>query len=302
MKYFTTERFAQRPLPRLGVGAMSFSFEIAPLEPAMHVWHRAFDLGMNLINTADCYAPSAETFGYNEVQVGAAVSAYGRDKITVITKNALRREGENWWRDNSYDYMLSAAEASAERLGFAPDVICLHRRNREQPIEAATEALMEARERGLTKAIGMSNITAEEFKVVWEVSGGTLAFVENERSPRYRDHTAVLELCTEHDVTYLAWSPLGGGQEAKRLAEFAPVFAEVASRHTIDGSPATAHQVALAWLLTHSPVMLPIPAFSRVETAENSVKAVSLELTSEDLELLNSGDFETHSVYPDPGL
>jgi len=299
MKYFSTRHLTQRPLPGLGVGAMSFSFEIGPLEAAMDVWHHAFDQGMTLINTADCYAPSAEDFGFNEVQVGEAVTAYGRDKITVVTKNALRREGERWWRDNSYDYLLSAAEASAQRLGFAPDVLCLHRRNREQPIEDATRALLAARDRGLTHAIGMSNINADEFKVVWEVSEGTLAVVENERSPRYRSHTDVLDLCTAKDVAYLAWSPLGGGREAKRLGEFVPAFAQVAQHHQINGQPATAHQVALAWLLTNSPMMLPIPAFSRRETAAASALAMELELTAADLELLNSGDYDSQSVYPD---
>ena len=145
----------------------------------------------------------------------------------------------------------------------------------------------------------MSNINADEFKVVWEVSEGTLAVVENERSPRYRSHTDVLDLCTENDVAYLAWSPLGGGREAKRLGEFVPAFAQVAQRHQINGQPATAHQVALAWLLTNSPVMLPIPAFSRRETAAASALAMELELTAADLELLNSGDYDSQSVYPD---
>ena len=301
MQHFTTDLFNARPMPRIGVGAMPFSFHGADVDAAAPTWHFAFDLGMTLINTADCYAPSAETFGMNEVQVGNAVRSYagGRDAITVITKNGLRREGEEWWRDNSYDYMLYAAEASANRLGFAPDGLLLHRRNREQSIEAATRALMAARDRGLAKTIGMSNINADEFRTVWEVSEGTLAFLENERSPRYRDHSEVLDLCTEHGVVYLAWSPLGGKKDARRIGEVVPVFEQVAQRHVINGRTATAQQVALAWLLTQSPVMLPIPAFTRTATAQASADAVGLVLTSEDLELLNSGNYRSESVYPD---
>lgn len=301
MQYFTTKLLNDRPLPKIGVGAMPFSFHGADVDAATPTWHQAFDLGMTLINTADCYAPTAETFGMNEVQVGNAVRAYpdGRDAITVITKNGLRRQGEEWWRDNSYDYMLEAAEASAKRLGFAPDGLLLHRRNREQSIEDATRALMAARDRGLTRTIGMSNINADEFRIVWEVSEGTLAFVENERSPRYRDHTEVLDLCTAHDVVYLAWSPLGGKDDARRIGEVVPAFAEVAQRHEIHGAPATAQQVALAWLLTQSPVMLPIPAFTRAATAKASADAVDLVLSEEDLELLNSGNYPSESVYPD---
>lgn len=301
MEYFSTRHFNERPLPRLGVGAMPFGFSGSELEPAIDAWHHAFDLGITLINTADCYAPSAEQFGFNEIQVGEAVRAYagGRDAITVVTKNGLRRHGTEWWRDNTYDYMLSAAEASTKRLGFAPDVLCLHRRNREQSLVDATRALMAARERGLTKTIGMSNINADEFRLVWEVSEGTLAFVENERSPRYRDHSEVLRLCTENDVAYLAWSPLGGSNDAKRIGEVVPAFAEVAARHEIDGQPATAQQVALAWLVSQSPVMLPIPAFTRHETAEASAAALKLRLTEADLELLNSGNYDSGSEFPE---
>ncbi len=301
MKFFSSPHFSQRPLPRIGVGAMPFGDGTADPANAESVWHRSFDLGMTLINTADCYAPSAEAFGLNEVQVGNAVRSYaaGRDAITVVTKNGLRRKGTDWWRDNTYDYMLSAAEASAERLGFAPDVLCLHRRNREQPIEDATRALMTARERGLTKTIGMSNITPDEFRTVWEVSEGTLAFVENERSPRYRDNTEVLDLCSEHGVVFLAWSPLGGARLAHDISSLVPALTEVASRHTVGGSPATPQQVALAWLLTQSPMMLPIPAFTRFETAEASAASVELTLTAEDLELLNSDNYRASSNFPD---
>ncbi|MEY4347840.1 MAG: hypothetical protein RIS43_259 [Actinomycetota bacterium] len=294
MKFVTHKQVPTMPLSRIGVGAMPFSHEGAETHRAEKVWHDAFDMGINLINTADCYAPSGDTFGHNEKLVGAAVTSYGRDKVFVVTKNGLRRQGTDWWRDNTPEYLREAVQASNERLGFVPDAILLHRLNREQSLAAAVEALCEMRDRGFMKYVGVSNVSLSEFDVAWKASGGTIAFVENERSPRYRDHADVLDACNRHGVAYLAWSPLGGGNAAKELGFLHPEFAEVGLRHGV-----TAQQVALAWLLTQGDAMLPIPAFRRLETTHDSVNAVEIGLTKEDLELLNSASDAKNSVYPD---
>lgn len=217
--------WGERPLPALGVGAMPFSW--APVDDhddAVAILHHAFTLGMTLVNTADIYAPSAATVGHNERLVGDAVRAFpgGRESLTVITKNGIRREGERWWRDNSREWMLRAAEHSNEMLGFTPDVIAVHRLNRTQSWRECVEALLEVRERGLATRIGLSNVTRAEFDTAWDISDGTICIVEQERSPYYRDHTDVLDACAERGVAYLAWSPLGGGAKAKLLADAHP--------------------------------------------------------------------------------
>jgi aryl-alcohol dehydrogenase-like predicted oxidoreductase len=192
-------------IPVIGVGAMPFSQQGAKVENASSVWHTAFDLGMNLINTADCYAPSAEAFGHNEKLVGKAVNEYprGRESVFVVTKNGIQRKGNDWPRDNSPEYLLKAAEESNERLGFMPDAILIHRLNRTQPLAAAIEAMCEVRERGLAKYIGVSNVNRAELELAWKVSGGTIAIVENERSPRYREFKDVLDFCNEQGIPRL---------------------------------------------------------------------------------------------------
>lgn len=296
MKTVELNNIPSQALPRIGVGAMPFSQEGADVSRAGSVWHHAFDLGMTLINTADCYAPSGETFGHNEKLVGEAVSSYagGRDSVFVVTKNGLRRQGTDWWRDNTPEYLRESVRASNERLGFVPDAILLHRLNREQSLSAAVEALCEMREAGFMKYVGVSNVSLSEFDVAWRASSGTLAFVENERSPRYRDHADVLDSCNRLGVGYLAWSPLGGGNEAAELGFKYPEFADVGMRHD-----KSAQQIALAWLLSQGPAMIPIPAFRRNETADSSAAAADIELSSEDLDLLNNSGAGPGSVYPD---
>lgn len=297
-----THATVNKALSELGLGAMPFSerdfIKIGGVEnqaaQAAEVWQHAFDGGINLINTADCYAPSAEEFGDNEKLVGKVVSAYGRDKVFVVTKNGITRNGENWGRDNSPAYLLAAAEASVARLGFAPDAILLHRRNREQPIAAAIEALLDIKERGLTQHIGLSNVHLNELDEAWSRSDGQISFVENERSPRYREDSDVLEACNARGIAYLAWSPLGGGDSAAKLGERHPEFAEVARARGI-----TAQQVALAWLRSQGNAMLPIPAFTRIATADASIAAMDLQLSEAELTLLDGSKYTPQSVYPD---
>lgn len=296
MRSHTHRQIPHQELPVIGVGAMPFSQQGAKVENATSVWHHAFDHGMNLINTADCYAPSAADFGHNERLVGKAVQEYsrGRESVFVVTKNGIQRKGNDWPRDNSPEYLLKAAEDSNERLGFMPDAILIHRLNRTQSFAAAIEAMCEVRERGLAKYIGVSNVNRTELELAWQVSGGTIAIVENERSPRYREFKDVLDFCNEHGLAYLAWSPLGGGNDAAKLGDLYPAFAEVGISHN-----ATAQEIALAWLLTQGNAMLPIPAFTRKETADSTVRAVEITLSKAEIDLLSASHTGNGSLYPD---
>lgn len=296
MRSHTHPQIPHHEIPVVGVGAMPFSQHGAKSENATAVWHHAFDLGMNLINTADCYAPSADEFGHNEKLVGKAVHEYsrGREAVFVVTKNGIQRKGSDWPRDNSPEYLLRAAEESNERLGFMPDAILIHRLNRTQSFAAAVEAVCEVRERGLAKYIGVSNVNRAELELAWEVSGGTIAIVENERSPRYREFGDVLDFCNEKGIAYLAWSPLGGGQDAAKLGELYPAFAEVGISHD-----ATAQEIAIAWLLTQGTAMLPIPAFTRKETADSTARASEIKLNKAEIDLLTASHTSNGSLYPD---
>ena len=287
--------WGDQPVPAMGVGAMPFSWApVADHDHAVDVLTHAFSLGFTLVNTADIYAPSADTVGHNERIVGDAVRKFGRDKLLVITKNGLRREGDRWWRDNSRDWMLQAAEHSNEMLGFVPDVIAVHRINREQSWRECIEALLQVRERGLAKRIGLSNVTRAEFDAAWDISGGTITICEQERSPYYREHTDVLEACAEHGVAYLAWSPLGGGARAKQLASDYPEFQQIAEHRGT-----TAPNIALAWLMAQGPHCVPIPAFTRKESADRSAAAAHIHLSDDEIAVLNATQARDSAVDSD---
>ena len=289
MLYGNYRQIPHTELPRLGVGAMPMGYEGKSIQDAFDVWQHCFELGIRLINTADIYSA-----GENERQVGTVVSDSGRDKAFVVTKNGICHDNGRYFRDNSPEYLLKAAELSNERLGFMPDAILLHRLNREQSLEAAIHALCEVRDRGFTKYIGVSNVHLNELHLAYEASEGTLAFVENERSPRYRKDFDVVDACDEVGIAYLAWSPLGGGDEAKRLGEMYPEFQTVANAYSV-----SAQQVALAWLRQTNQSIIAIPAFTSIRTADDSYASLSLELSENDIMTLDNAVTPNESVYPD---
>ncbi len=241
MRTTTIPLLTDKPLPVIGTGAMPLSNaradgELMPRDEAIAVLHHAFDAGLRLVDTADIYAPSASEVGHNESIVGEAVRTWagGRDLIVVITKIGITRtpgppESE-WGRDGSRDYLLRAAEASVTALGFEPDAILNHRVNREQqPYADTVRGMLAVREAGFAPAIGIGNINLDEARIAWEVSEGTIAAVENERSPRYRGDTDVFEWAIANDVAYFPWSPFGGGDDARNLPLAYPEFAAVAA-------------------------------------------------------------------------
>jgi diketogulonate reductase-like aldo/keto reductase len=196
---------------------------------------------------------------------------------------------------------MRAAEASVERLGLVPDVILLHRLNREQqPFATTVENLLAVREAGFAPRIGIGNVHLDECETAWDVSGGTIAGVENERSPRYRDDADVLQWASRHGVAYFPWSPLGGGDDARLLGELHPDFAAVALEASdAAGRAVTPQEVALAWLSTSGPTVVPIPGFSRASTAQASARAADVELSVDQVARLDASPVGTGSVFPD---
>ena len=298
--YLTLVLRMRDPWPRIGVGAMPLSRtpyqSSEELAARTAVLHAAFDAGFTVVDTADVYAPSADTVGHNERIVGEAARTWSgpRESLFVLTKNGLRREGDHWWRDNSRDWMLQAAERSAESLGFIPDCAAVHRLNREQSWDECVSALCEARDSGLTKSIGLSNVTAGELQRAWEISGGSIVLVENEHSPRRRDDQSVIDFCGEHGIAYLPWSPLGGGAEAAHLGEIYPQFALVAAAHDT-----TAQVIALAWLSALGERVIPIPGFSRIDSVWASAAAHDVRLSPQEVATLTAVAPGAGSVFPD---
>jgi len=312
VRHLSIPLLTDKPVPALGVGAMPLSNERADGEvmgrdAAIAVLHEAFELGMTLVDTADIYSPEGYGYGHNELLVGEAVRTWGdgRDSLVVVTKIGITRDvvddEDVWGRDGSREHLMRAAEASVERLGLVPDVILLHRVNREQqPFATTVENMLAVREAGFAPRIGIGNVHLDECEIAWEVSGGTIAAVENERSPRYRDDADVLAWASQHGVAYFPWSPLGGGDDARRLGKLYPEFAVVADElSVVGGQPVTPQEVALAWLSASGSTVVPIPGFSRPETARTSARAAGLTLSQEQRARLDASPTGAASVFPD---
>jgi aryl-alcohol dehydrogenase-like predicted oxidoreductase len=280
-------------------------------EQAIETVHRALDLGITLLDTANIYAPSWAEIGHNERLVAEALRCYrgsaNLQEVLVTTKGGITRgPGESWGRDSRPDALRAACQASLEALGV--DIIDLYQHHRHDPSLTYAEqmhALASLRQEGLVRMIGLSNVTGPELDLALDLLGGPadggVVSVQNEYSPRYRGEADVLERCTQLQIAFLPWSPLGGAGFAQevgsRYAEFAEVAVEVSA--SAQEVPASAQEVALAWLLAMSPVMIPIPGATRPSTVESIVRAAALELSAEQLGRLDDTAPEGTSMYPD---
>ena len=272
----------------IGLGAMPMSLADDDHTPdeaqAMRTIHAALDAGVTLIDTADIYAPSWDAMGHNEELVGKAVRSYGgsTDAVVIATKGGITRsEGEGWGRDGSLAYLRSAVEKSLRALQV--DVIDLyqwHRPDRWKVYGDVIESFRTLQQEGKIKAIGISNANVEEIEVAQQVLGeGGLASVQNEFSPRHAGSYDELVHCHQAGIAFLPWSPLGGtGGGARQVAERFSVFAELGEAHGV--SP---QQVVLAWELSLSDHVIPIPGARRPESIIDSARAADLRLTEAEL-------------------
>ena len=278
----------------IGLGAMPVSMnsdnKFPDEDQAIATVHAALEAGVTYIDTADIYSPTWDTMGHNELIVGKAVKSWGGDTSGVVigTKGGITRsEGEQWGRDGSLAYLRSAVQKSLTNLGV--DVLDLYQWHRPDRWKAYSEVVghfKTLRDEGLVKSVGISNANVEEIEVAIEVLGeGGLASVQNEFSPRFRSSLDELEFCAEHGIAFLPWSPLGGtGGGARTVGEdFAP-FAEVAEAHGV--SP---QQVVLAWELSLSDRVIPIPGARRPESITDSAQAADLRLSDEELARCSAG-------------
>jgi aryl-alcohol dehydrogenase-like predicted oxidoreductase len=272
----------------IGLGGMPMSIEGRPdRERSLRTIHAALDAGVTLIDTADAYHLGADEVGHNEELIAEALRTWGGDKSQVIvaTKGGHLRPGDgSWTKNGDPDYLKSAVKESARRLGV--EQIGLYQYHRPDPdvaYEDSVGAIRDLLDEGLIAQAGISNADPDQIRQAQEILGGRLASVQNQFSPSFRSSEPELELCDELGVAFLPWSPLGGIAKASELgSQFAP-FAEVARERGV--SP---QQVALAWELAKSPVVIPIPGSSRPETIQDSVLAVDLELTDEELKQLDA--------------
>ena len=258
---------------RLGYGAMRITGDGIWGPPKDHdaaiaVLKRLPELGVDFIDTAESYGPYV-----SEDLIREALHPY--DDVTVATKGGLLRTGPQEWPVMGHpDFLRQGAELSLRRLGLDEIPLWqLHRIDEKFPREEQFGALKALQDEGKVRHLGLSEVTVEEIKAAQEVF--EVATVQNLYNLANRQAEDVLDYCEEQGIGFIPWFPLAAGDLAKPGG---PV-AEAAERHD-----ATPGQVALAWLLHRSPVMLPIPGTGSVEHLEENVAAADLELTADELE------------------
>ncbi|MDX6360141.1 MAG: hypothetical protein QOH37_3195 [Nocardioidaceae bacterium] len=264
----------------LGLGGMPMSIEGRPAESrSIATIHAALEAGITFIDTADAYHVGADEVGHNESLIARALASYGVDtsEVLVATKGGHLRPGDgSWTLDGSPDHLRQACEASLRRLGVdAIGLYQFHRPDPKVPYEDSIGAIRDLLAAGKIRMAGISNADPEQIRTAHQILGDGLVSVQNQFSPAFRSSEPELRLCDELGIAFLPWSPLGGIKSAADLGATYRPFAEVADE--VGASP---HQVALAWLLAKSPVVIPIPGSSRPETIRSSAAAVDLELTS----------------------
>ena len=288
-------RIGQFSVSPIGLGAMPISFgdnERGDRARGTATVRAALDAGITLIDTADIYAPTWDSMGHNEIYVAEALASWSGDRstITVATKGGITRSaGETWGRNSSRDYLRSRIEASLGYLGVDRlDLYYLHRPDRTILYADVMETLASFKQEGLIAEIGISNANVEEIGIAIDVLGeGGLAAVQNEFSPRFRSSREELEHCGEHGIAFLPWSPLGGtAGGAKGVGKRFPVLAEIAEARGV--SP---QQLTLAWELALAGNVIPIPGASRPETITDSAKAMTLELTADEVSRISAAIF-----------
>jgi aryl-alcohol dehydrogenase-like predicted oxidoreductase len=267
---------------RLGFGAMRITGEGIWGEPddpgaARALLRRVVELGVNMIDTADSYGPEV-----SERLIREALHPYP-DDVVIATKGGLLRDGPGKWRpDCRPEHLKEACEASLRRLRLDTiDLYQLHTPDPEVPFEESVGALSELRDEGKVRNVGLSNVGRSHLATAKEIV--PIVSIQNRYSLTSRDSEQVLEVCESEGIAFIPWFPLDTGS----LAD-AEDLEEVAKSHG-----ATSGQVALAWLLQHSPVMVPIPGTSSIEHLEENVAAAQLKLSDDELARVEAAAVQT---------
>lgn len=275
----------------VGLGLMTFDQTgTQPREQLLDTLRAALDSGVTLLDTADAYGPGDElgidAQGANETLVAGLLDELGvRDRVLLATKAGhVRTDGGGWGLDSSAAHLRAAVDASLTRLGGERiDLWQHHRPDPAVPYEEVLGTLKEVHDSGKVAMLGLSNADPDQIRLAHDVLGDALVSVQNQYSPAFRSSAPEIDVCEELGLAFLPWSPLGGLGDAKELAEKHPAFARVAEDRGV--SP---QQVALAWELARSPVVIPIPGAKRPASIRDSAAAADLELTADEIAALDA--------------
>jgi aryl-alcohol dehydrogenase-like predicted oxidoreductase len=255
---------------RLGYGSMRITGdgiwgEPKDRETAKKVLRRAVELGVNFIDTADSYGPEV-----SEQLIGEALAPYAKG-VVIATKAGLTRQGPNQWLPvGRPEYLIQQVEMSLRRLKLERiDLWQLHRIDPKVPVEESLGAIKKLQEQGKIRHVGLSEVKPHEIDQARKVI--EIVSVQNQYNLSDRQHEDVVAYCTKHKLAFIPWFPVASGKLAKPGGK----LDSVAKTHG-----ATVSQLSLAWLLHHSPVMLPIPGTSSVEHLEENIAAASVHLSA----------------------
>src|SRR5919112_650884 len=257
------------PVVRLGYGTMQLPGEGVWGPPkdrdsAIAVLRRAVEIGVTFFDTADSYGPVVA-----EELLREALHPYA-DEVVIATKAGLTRQGPGIWTPvGNPAYLRQQCELSLRRLGVDRIALFqLHRVDPAVPLADQVGVLGDLRDEGKIRHIGLSEVDVDQLVAAQEVA--PIVSVQNLFNLAKREAEPLLEHCEKHDIAFIPWFPLATGELSKGDGP----LADAASRHQ-----ATPSQLALAWLLKRSPVMLPIPGTSQVAHLESNIAAATLELT-----------------------
>lgn len=264
----------------IGLGGMPMSIRGRPSEAeALRTIQAALDAGMELVDTADVYCLDDGDIGHNERLIAKALRERADTAhIVVATKGGLERPEGAWTTNGRPDHLRRACDKSLAALGVEQiQLYQLHAPDDDVPFAESVGALAELRAAGKIAHVGLSNVSVAEIEIARAIV--PIVSVQNRCNPFDRSawEDGVVQHCTAHGLAFLPYSPVGGGNGKAKVATD-PTLVTVGKRHGV--SP---FQVALAWLLAKSPVMLPIPGASKVASAVDSAAAMSLVLTATDL-------------------
>jgi pyridoxine 4-dehydrogenase len=260
---------------RLGFGAMRLTGEGIWGPPkdrkrALAVLRRAVELDINFIDTADSYGPHV-----NEELIAEALFPYPAG-LVIATKGGWNRPGPNQWtHDATPSHLRKAVEGSLKRLRL--DRIDLYQLHTPDPVvsfEASVETLAQLQSEGKIRLVALSNVTQEHIERALKIV--PIVSVQNRYSFADREWDYVVDYCERNAIAFIPWFPLGAGKVA------GDVLNQIAQAHR-----ASPTQIALAWLLRRSPIMLPIPGTSSIEHLEENVAAAAMRLNDEDYQMLS---------------
>lgn len=266
------------PVVRLGYGTMQLTGDGVWGPPkdhdaAVRVLRRSVELGVTFFDTADSYGPVVA-----EQLLKEALHPYA-DDVVIATKAGLTRQGPGIWTPvGRPEYLRQQAELSLRNLGLeAIDLFQLHRIDPAVPLEDQVGELKKLQDEGKIRHIGLSEVSVEQTKAAQQVA--TIATVQNLYNLAARDAEPLLDYAEEQGIGFIPWFPLATGELSKSDGPLAAASAE---------HGATPSQLALAWLLRRSPVMLPIPGTKSVDHLESNVAAAGIELTDDEFAKLTA--------------